>query len=95
VKIISSQRYIDENILSEKLEALAGKKAITLPAWEVGNGMAVLADGHHRLEAAKILGIAVEFEIETHPEGLTGDDLLEVAWMDSDWYYVKTGELVW
>lgn len=96
-RIISSQRYINETIFTEKLAALVenGTTSITLEAWDVDGEIAVLFNGHHTLEAARELGIAVEFTVVSHPEGLTGDNLLEQAWMDSDWYDVETGKLVW
>jgi len=28
-------------------------------------------------------------------EKLIGEDLLERAWIDSDWYYIETGKNVW
>ena len=93
--IISSQRYIDYKKVDEKIEELTGLKEITLIAWKVNEDDAVLSDGHHTYEAAKELGITVNFEIVNHPENLTGDDLLEAAWMDSDWYNVETGINVW
>ena len=93
--IISSQKYIDYTKVDEKIEELEGKNEVTLTAWDVDGEYAVLSDGHHAYQAAKELGINVKFEIVSHPEGLTGDDLLEQAWMDSDWYNVETGINVW
>lgn len=96
MKIISSQRYIDEKIVEQKLEQLAGKSSLVLEAWDVGmDDLAVLSDGHHRLEAAQRLGIPVTFEIASHPEKITGVTLLESMWMDSDYYDVETGKNVW
>lgn len=94
--IISSQRFTDSQTVDEKITQLSGVKELVLQAFEVGeDDLAILADGHHRLEAAKRLGISVKFEITTHPEGLTGQDLIEDMWMDSDYYDVRTGENVW
>ena len=96
MKIISSQRYIDEKIVEQKLELLTGKSSLVLEAWEVGmDDLAVLSDGHHRLEAAQRLGIPVTFEVTNHPEKITGETLLESMWMDSDYYDVETGKNVW
>jgi hypothetical protein len=39
------------------------------------------------------LEIPVRFEVIDHPENIEGDNLLEQAWMDSDWYEVETGQL--
>jgi len=94
--IISSQRYLENEIVCKKLEELeaSGATSITLQAWDVKEyKCAVLFNGHHTLEAARQLEISVNFEVIDHPERLTGDDLLEQAWMDSDWYEVETGKL--
>lgn len=93
--IISSQRFLDNSIIEEKIAELESNRPqeIVLLAWDVNGDCAVLSDGHHTLEAASQLGISVEFQIARHPEGLKGEDLLERSWMDSDWYDVKTGKL--
>ena len=93
--IISSQRYLS-NIVNEKIIKLKADKPaeVVLGAWDVKDyDCAVLYDGHHTLEAARQLGIPVRFEVVDHPEGISGDNLLEQAWMDSDWYEVETGRL--
>lgn len=41
------------------------------------------------------LGIDVTFDEVDHPEGLTGDALLEQAWMDGDYCYIDTKTTVW
>ncbi|ODA41936.1 hypothetical protein DSBG_1206 [Desulfosporosinus sp. BG] len=46
-------------------------------------------------EAAIKLGIPVIYKCIDHPEGLTGEDLLEQSWKDGDWYYIATGDFVW
>ncbi len=98
MKVISSQRYLDENKVAEKVNELkAGRvEILELEVWEVGfEDLYILKNGHHRLAAAKELGIKVEFVEGSHPEGLTGENLLEQSWIDSDWYYIETGENVW
>lgn len=94
--IISSQRYIDNDILNQKIEMLETERPseIVLMAWDVkAYDCAVLFNGHHTLEAARQLEIPVRFEVIDHPESIEGDDLLEQNWMDSDWYEVETGKL--
>ena len=90
--IISSQHYIDQAIVDEKMAELAGCTLLTIQAYEAGeiNGeeYAVLFDKHHTLYAAKLLDIPVEVEIVSHPENLTGDRLLEEQFMDNYWYDV-------
>ena len=98
MKVISSQHYINAEIVEEKIRALSAAETseITLTCWDAGEidgeELVVLADGHHAYEAAKELGITVQFEITRHPEHLIGETLLEVAWMDGDWYYIETSE---
>lgn len=100
-KIISSQRYINYEIVDEKIEELKDRTHVTLPIIDTemqdldGNDLYILADGHHRKEAAEELGIEVEYEEVENESGLTGDALLEQHYMDSDWYYVDNGRLVW
>ena len=96
--IISSQRYLDYNIVDAKIEELAGQTEITLGTWSVeidGEKMEVLFDGHHALAAAKELGIIVKFESTEHPEKLSGTDLLDASWLDSNWYDIETEIDVW
>lgn len=93
--IISSQRYLDDNIISEKIADIEQSDIteIVLKAWNVGAyDYAILGDGHHTFEAAQQCGINVRFEIIDHPERIYGDNLLEQAWMDSDWYDIETGQ---
>ena len=93
--IISSQRYLSD-IVSDKIAELEASQpaVIVLGAWDVKDyDCAVLYDGHHTLEAARQLDIPVRFVVVDHPEGISGDNLLEQAWMDSDWYDVETGKL--
>lgn len=94
--IISSQRYIDYNIVDEKIKYLQDNAIteITLYTWDVIDyDCAILFNGHHTLQAARELNMPVKFEIINHPENIFGDNLLEQAWMDSDWYSVETGKL--
>jgi hypothetical protein len=95
--VISSQKYIDWSKVEEKKEALEKSNAtkVTLKTWNVNiDDLQILFDGHHTRQAAIELGLEIEYEIIDHPEGLTGDNLLEQAWLDSDWYNVETEQLV-
>jgi hypothetical protein len=93
MKIISSQKYLDQEIIEAKLSELAGETSVELVAWDVkAYDCAILSDGHHTYAAAQELGIPVKFIITAHPEGISGDNLLEQAWMDSDWYDLETGQ---
>lgn len=104
MKIISSQHYINYNIVDSKLEELADAEVLEIEAYDAGEidgeEYAVLFDKHHTLYAAKELGIKIEVVVVNHPEGLTGQKLLEEQWMDGDWYYVLDSDpearrLVW
>lgn len=99
MKVISSQHYVDwEKVEEKKAEMIANEtEKIVLPCWMIGEiegeEMAILADGHHRYQAAKELGIEVEFDFDDDPEGLTGEKALDARWMDGDWYFVETSDL--
>mgnify|MGYP001046511898 CR=1 FL=1 len=101
MRVITSQHYRDYDIITEKIEQLKGAAKITLPVWdtemqnELGQDLCILADGHHTYEAAILLGLEVEFEIEKHPEGLVGEELLEAAWMDGEYRYLDDNSTVW
>ena len=98
--VISSQGFLNDDIVEEKKIEMQSETVIVLPVWDVemqddGNDLYILADGHHRLEAAKELGIDIEYDIVRRDDKLTGERLLEASWMDCDWYYVNTGVTVW
>ena len=101
MRVITSQHYRDYDIITKKIEQLKGATKITLTVWdtemknEQGQELYILADGHHTYEAAVRSGLEVEFEIEKHPEGLVGEELLEVAWMDGDYRYLDDNSTVW
>lgn len=96
--IISSQQFIDPEIVEEKMEAISGLEEVVIPCYYIGeiDGVeyAMQADGHHTLAAAKELGIPYSFDISDDPEGLSGEEMLTVRWMDGDWYDVETSDLV-
>lgn len=101
MKIISSQRHINYDIVEEKKEELKGAEYIVLPILDAemvdldGNNLFILTDGHHRKEAAEELGIEIRFEEISNQHYLTGEELLNECWMDSNWYYIESGNLVW
>lgn len=98
--ILSSQRHINEEIVNEKIVKLQNETSVTLPIVYVseynGDQLYVLLDGHHTAEAARQLGIGVQYaEQDINEIGYDGnmslDDLLEVLYVDSDWYNYETG----
>lgn len=94
--IISSQHYINWDIVEAKMEEIKNKPFVVIPCWNIGEvdgvEMAIQIDGHHTLTAARELGIEVKFEITDEPEHLTGDAALEVHYNDGDWYNVETSD---
>ena len=100
MKVISSQRFLSDEILDQKIEEISGT-SVNLPVVDSGltgeNGEAlyILIDGHHRLAAAKEIGCMINFYEIDNDTNLTGEDLLEANWLDSDWYYVDTKLTVW
>lgn len=94
--IISSQHYINYDIVDAKEKAMAeaGIRSVLIPchyAGEIdGEAYGVQADGHHTLAAARRLGIEIIYEVIDHPEGVTGETLLDISYMDGDWYNVET-----
>ena len=101
MKVITSQSYIDDEIVERKMSELSGKNSVSLTVWTTGlkddeaDELCVLADGHHTYEAAMELGLEIQFEECEHPEGLMGEDLLQAAWMDGDYHYLGTEIDVW
>lgn len=95
--IITSQGYLNYSIVEEKKKEIKDYSVLILPVWEVGfDDLYILADGHHRYQAAKELNIPIEFEEEKNPYGVFGLDLLESAWMGgSEWVYLHNGKGVW
>lgn len=96
MKVISSQHYIDWDIVKQKMEEIAGFEFVEIPCYEIGEvdgeEFAIQADGHHTLAAARELGIAARFVFSSDPEGLTGETALNERWMDGDWYDVENSD---
>ena len=101
MKVISSQKYTNEETVAAKMEEMANETYVELPVVDIemkdndGNDLYSLIDGHHRLAAAKELGLEIRFVEEKESEGLTGEAYLDARWMDSDWYDVITDVNVW
>lgn len=97
--IISSQSHRDYSIVDQKLQELQGKESVQIPvhyAGEMdGEKYFIQIDGHHTLEAARELGLKVEFVEANHnnwDNSWSLDEALENNWNDCDWYDVKTGK---
>lgn len=102
-KTISSQHYIDDEIVEAK-QASGDYEVIVSPTFEhAGVTVRVVLDGHHSLAAAKADGVEpVYIEADATDDDRVSllnagefDDFLEAAWMDGDYYDVETGGDVW
>lgn len=98
--IISSQKYLDDEIVSEKRANKDYEVSIS-PVFKLdGEEFQVVIDGHHSLAAAKLDGVEPDFiecdnnSIDALDEGRI-DDFLRQQRLDSDWYDIKTGKDVW
>lgn len=93
MKIISSQHYLDWQIVEQKMKEIESAEIIEIPCCEIGeiDGVeyAVQTDRHHTLAAARELGMEVEYLFFEDEEGLTGERYLESHYMDGDWYDVE------
>lgn len=99
--IISSQRYLDEQTVAEK--SAAKDYIVTIsPVFVVdGQEYQTVIDGHHSLAAAKQDGTEPTYHVATSQEcdrvnllETSIEDFLALSYMDSDWYDIATGELV-
>jgi len=105
--IISSQRHLDLDIVAAKL--IAQDFTVTLsPAFEYDSmELQVVLDGHHSYAAAVEAGvtpiyITANSLMDDSLSGVTNpvlgcdpEEYLERHYIDSDWYAIETGELVW
>lgn len=103
MQYISSQRFLDESVVSDKL-ANRDFVVYTSPEFEVdGDVYRVITDGHHSLEAAKRAGVDPEFVEQTGTDNDTiclleagnFEEFLVVQRGDSDFYDVNTGRDIW
>ncbi len=101
--IISSQRYINEALVTAKIEDQDFELLVS-PAFDIdGMTVRVLLDGHHSLAASKAAGVApivVVADSTDHDavaliESGDAEGFLSATHMGDDYYDVKTGEDVW
>lgn len=103
-KIISSQRYLDDDLVQAKRAAKDYVVHISPLITVDGADYRVVQDGHHSLEAAKLDGASPVYVEQTatdndrigliREDGLE-DDFLSASYVDSDWYDVSTGIIIW
>lgn len=103
MQTISSQRYIDQDIVASKIAA-ADFEVLVSPEFEVdGKIVCVVLDGHHSLAAAKAAGVAPSYNTASATDhdavGLIDcgevEDFLAAVHLGDDYYDVDTGECVW
>jgi hypothetical protein len=95
--IISSQHYLNWETVEAKAEELknANVSALSVPVVAChidGETYGIVIDAHHRMAAAKEIGIEVCFEEVDNAYGCDGEALLEAAYMDGDYYLVETSD---
>ena len=100
MKIISSQGYINDKIVEEKIQNLQKNEvsAVEIPCEEIGSldgeEYAIQIDGHHTLAAARELGLEIKFvisgKVDDYEQYDNTEDRLTAHYADSDWYYVET-----
>lgn len=100
--IISSQQYLNDEIVAAKLAARDFTVTLS-PEFEIdGDVYQTIIDGHHSLEAARQAGVEPEYVIAGHDDdrlflldqGLV-NDFLETGYIDSPWYDIADGVPVW
>lgn len=93
--LISSQSYLDDAIVEEKIAAQDFVVAITPVMVIDGEEYQAIVDGHHSLTAARQSGIEPEFVVYGSTDddriGLDVEAYLEAAWHDTDWYVYDKG----
>ncbi len=111
MRVMSSQRFLNDDIVEEKIEQLqqSGAKKLIIPVVNAftkdldGEDLYIMIDCHHRLAAAKEIG-GIEIEYEEVEDEMTyyrdieeqnGDAVCETWFMDSPWFYVETEDEVW
>ena len=100
MKLISSQKYRDDDTIEAKRAAKDYVVSVTPEFVLDGELVQAIVDGHHSYEAAKLDGVYPVYVVLT----ATDDDriallddvdtYLEAAYVDSDWYYIATGNNV-
>lgn len=103
MKTISSQRYINDDIVAEKISAVDFEVMVS-PSFEIdGEIYRVVLDGHHSLFAAKSAGAdPVFFEADSTDHDavslITNGDVegfLSAVHMGDDYYDTDNGQDIW
>lgn len=97
--LISSQRYLDQDLVDAKCAA----EDFVVTYYDLSDEYRVVIDGHHSLAAARQAGVdpqyvsagaalVAEYDYTVGEVGVEG--WLEQHYHDSDWYDVATGHSV-
>lgn len=101
--IISSQRFINDDIVAEKINA-GDFEVIVSPEFMIdGESYQVILDGHHSFAAANQSGVAPVYIVATSTyhdaigilERGEIESFLEVVHFGDDYYNVETNKCVW
>lgn len=94
-KTISSQRYRNPDVVAEKRAARDYTAAYAVVAYD-GDVYRVVVDGHHRIEAARLDGVAVAWrEVDASDWGRDAEEQLAAMSAGDDYYDLATGRVVW
>jgi hypothetical protein len=95
---ISSQRYLDDAVVSDKSDA-ADYSCNYVNVTVEGIDYRVLVDGHHSLAAALADGVEPDWThnvtLQQDVDAMGAIGWLEAHQHDADWYDVVTGVNVW
>lgn len=101
--IISSQRYLDDSLVAEKV-ANEDYNVLLSPVFVVeGEEYQVILDGHHSLAAAKQAAVDPVFVVadcsDSDNVGMLEagkiDDFLVACHIDDNYYDIESGQYVW
>ena len=101
--VITSQDYINDKIVAEKIEA-EDFEILVSPEFEFeGATYRILLDGHHSLAAALEAGkepVAVEADSMDHDavsllKNVSAEAFMDATWMGSDYRFAVSGKFVW
>lgn len=102
-RLISSQRYLDDARVAEKLANRDFTVKVS-PQFDIGGEIfQTIQDGHHAYAAAKKAGVKPNLIVQTAQDNdrvnllKNGkiDDFLGQSYVDSPWYYIDSGVDVW
>ena len=97
---ISSQRYIDDEIVQAKRQAKDYTVTVATITDQDGNDYELVIDGHHSLAAAREDGVEPvyvesDYNYQAEVESCGFDDFLIAKWIDSPYYDIETGKDIW